>query len=150
MSENTGSVGKRTIASGAVIGFANIYGSKRSLLVSSWKLCIEVWIANLIAWGSQIYRADDAPGKHNFGRSLRILAKLIHSLPFADFKRGNLINIGFAAAAVLLWVYQKFHYKRQNARNAKRIANMTEEERAEELLAAEAKGNRSPFFVFTT
>ena len=28
MSENTGSVGKRTIASGAVIGFANIYGSK--------------------------------------------------------------------------------------------------------------------------
>ena len=27
MSENTGSVGKRTIASGAVIGFANIYGS---------------------------------------------------------------------------------------------------------------------------
>ena len=28
MSENTGSVGKRTIASGAVIGFANIYGSE--------------------------------------------------------------------------------------------------------------------------
>ena len=26
MSENTGSIGKRTIASGAVIGFANIYG----------------------------------------------------------------------------------------------------------------------------
>ncbi|PAV15653.1 MFS general substrate transporter [Pyrrhoderma noxium] len=39
MSENTGSVGKRTIASGAVIGFANIYGT----------------------WGSQIYRADDSP-----------------------------------------------------------------------------------------
>ena len=28
MSENTGSVGKRTIASVAVIGFANIYGSE--------------------------------------------------------------------------------------------------------------------------
>ena len=28
MSENTGSVGKRTIASGAIIGFANIYGSE--------------------------------------------------------------------------------------------------------------------------
>ena len=28
MSENTGSIGKRTIASGAVIGFANIYGSE--------------------------------------------------------------------------------------------------------------------------
>ncbi|KAL5478948.1 hypothetical protein ACEPAI_2235 [Sanghuangporus weigelae] len=39
MSENTGSVGKRTIASGAVIGAANIYGT----------------------WGSQIYRADDSP-----------------------------------------------------------------------------------------
>lgn len=26
MSENTGSVGKNTIASGAIIGFANIYG----------------------------------------------------------------------------------------------------------------------------
>ncbi|KAI5119273.1 hypothetical protein M0805_008054 [Coniferiporia weirii] len=43
MSENTGSVGKRTIASGAVIGFANIYGT----------------------WASQIYRADDSP---NFRR----------------------------------------------------------------------------------
>ncbi|EJD04828.1 MFS general substrate transporter [Fomitiporia mediterranea MF3/22] len=39
MSENTGSVGKRTIASGAVIGFANIYAT----------------------WASQIYRADDSP-----------------------------------------------------------------------------------------
>jgi len=39
MSENTGSVGKRTIASGAVIGFANIYGT----------------------WGSQIYQAKDSP-----------------------------------------------------------------------------------------
>ena len=28
MSENTGSVGKRTIASGAIIGAANIYGSE--------------------------------------------------------------------------------------------------------------------------
>ncbi|KLO15595.1 MFS general substrate transporter [Schizopora paradoxa] len=39
MSENTGSVGKRTIASGAIIGFANIYGT----------------------WGSQIYQAKDSP-----------------------------------------------------------------------------------------
>ncbi|KIP07206.1 hypothetical protein PHLGIDRAFT_13341 [Phlebiopsis gigantea 11061_1 CR5-6] len=43
MSENTGSVGKRTIASGAVIGFANIYG----------------------VWASQIYQASDSP---NFKR----------------------------------------------------------------------------------
>ncbi|KAJ7668129.1 MFS general substrate transporter [Mycena rosella] len=39
MSENTGSVGKRTVASGAVIFAANIYG----------------------VWASQIYQADDAP-----------------------------------------------------------------------------------------
>ncbi|PBK68434.1 MFS general substrate transporter [Armillaria solidipes] len=39
MSENTGSVGKRTIVSGCVIFAANIYG----------------------VWGSQIYQSDDAP-----------------------------------------------------------------------------------------
>ncbi|KAF8651059.1 hypothetical protein AX16_004922 [Volvariella volvacea WC 439] len=39
MSENTGSVGKRTIASGLVIGAANLHGT----------------------WGAFIYRADDAP-----------------------------------------------------------------------------------------
>ncbi|KAK0493733.1 MFS general substrate transporter, partial [Armillaria luteobubalina] len=39
MSENMGSVGKRTIASGCVIFAANIYG----------------------VWGSQIYQSDDAP-----------------------------------------------------------------------------------------
>jgi len=39
MSENTGSVGKRTIASGMVIGAANIYS----------------------VWGSQIYQAKDSP-----------------------------------------------------------------------------------------
>ncbi|KAF7301592.1 hypothetical protein MIND_00724700 [Mycena indigotica] len=39
MSENTGSIGKRTVASGAVIFAANIYG----------------------VWASQIYQASDAP-----------------------------------------------------------------------------------------
>ncbi|KAK0200723.1 MFS general substrate transporter [Desarmillaria ectypa] len=39
MSENTGSVGKRTLASGCVIFAANIYG----------------------VWGSQIYQSDDSP-----------------------------------------------------------------------------------------
>ncbi|TDL27077.1 MFS general substrate transporter [Rickenella mellea] len=42
MSENTGSVGKRTVASGAVIGFANIYG----------------------VWASQIFQAKDSPDFH--------------------------------------------------------------------------------------
>ncbi|KZP33143.1 MFS general substrate transporter [Athelia psychrophila] len=39
MTENTGTVGTRTIASGLIIGSANIYG----------------------VWGSQIYQADDSP-----------------------------------------------------------------------------------------
>ena len=44
MAENTGSVGKNAVASGAVIGFANIYG----------------------AWASQIYQASDAPSTSSF------------------------------------------------------------------------------------
>ena len=67
----------------------------------------------------------------------------------SDFKRGNLINIGFATAAVILWFNQKFYYKRRNAQNARRIANMSEREREDELIAEEAKGNRSVFFHFT-
>ncbi|KAF8164670.1 major facilitator superfamily domain-containing protein [Pholiota molesta] len=77
LSENTGSVGKRTVASGMIIGASNIYG----------------------VWGSQIYRADDAP----------------------DFKRGNLINIGFAGVAFVLWLAQKTAYRMRNARNAARL-----------------------------
>ncbi|KAJ6495206.1 MFS general substrate transporter [Mycena sanguinolenta] len=46
MSENTGSVGKRTVASGAIIFSANIYG----------------------IWASQIYQADDAPSGRPKGR----------------------------------------------------------------------------------
>ncbi|KAI5121462.1 hypothetical protein M0805_003919 [Coniferiporia weirii] len=106
MSENTGSVGKRTIASGAIIGFANIYGT----------------------WGSQIYRADDSP----------------------YFKRGNIVNIVFAGTAVLLWIAQKSYYKYRNARNAKRLAELSDAERELEELDAERKGNRSVTFRFTT
>ncbi|KAJ6560144.1 MFS general substrate transporter [Mycena capillaripes] len=49
MSENTGSVGKRTVASGAVIFAANIYA----------------------VWASQIYQADDAP-YFKIGNSINI------------------------------------------------------------------------------
>ncbi|KAL0952593.1 hypothetical protein HGRIS_006848 [Hohenbuehelia grisea] len=105
MSENTGSVGKRTIASGAVIGFANIYG----------------------AWGSQIYRADDAP----------------------DFRRGNTINIAFAAVAFLMWFTQKFYYRWRNARNAALMAGLSDSDREAEVLTQEEKGNRSALFRFT-
>ncbi|KAF9442274.1 MFS general substrate transporter [Macrolepiota fuliginosa MF-IS2] len=73
LSENAETVGKKTVASGLIIGSSNIYG----------------------LWGSQIYKADDAP----------------------DFRRGNTINIVFALAAFLLWFYQKALYKRRNTRN---------------------------------
>ncbi|KAJ4480827.1 major facilitator superfamily domain-containing protein [Lentinula aciculospora] len=50
MSENTGSIGKRTLASGCVIFAANIYG----------------------VWGSQIYQAKDAPNYHK-GNTINIM-----------------------------------------------------------------------------
>ncbi|PPQ72038.1 hypothetical protein CVT26_006728 [Gymnopilus dilepis] len=106
MSENTGSVGKRTVASGLVIGASNIYG----------------------VWGSQIYRADDAP----------------------EFRRGNLINIAFASTAFLLWFAQKNAYKYRNARNAAVLNKLSEEELVREEDVREVKGNGSPLFRFTT
>ncbi|KAF8994908.1 MFS general substrate transporter [Cyathus striatus] len=106
MSENTGSVGKRTVASGLIIGSANIYG----------------------IWGSQIYRADDAP----------------------DFKRGNTINMVFASIALSLWFLQKYNYKRRNALNAAQFAALSEEEKIEEEKQKEEKGNRSLLYRFTT
>ncbi|KAF8970652.1 major facilitator superfamily domain-containing protein [Flammula alnicola] len=106
LSENTGSVGKRTVASGMIIGASNIYG----------------------VWGSQIYRADDAP----------------------EFKRGNLINIAFAGTAFVLWFAQKHAYLFRNAQNDAKITQLSETEFAEEGQLREAKGNRSPLFRFTT
>ncbi|CAA7261998.1 unnamed protein product [Cyclocybe aegerita] len=106
MTENTGSVGKRTVASGLIIGSSNIYG----------------------VWGSQIYRADDAP----------------------DFRRGNLINIGFAGTAFILWFVHKNIYGYRNARNAAKLATLTEDDLLHEEKAREAKGNTSPLFSFTT
>ncbi|TFK36096.1 MFS general substrate transporter [Crucibulum laeve] len=106
MSENTGSVGKRTVASGLIIGASNIYG----------------------IWGSQIYRADDAP----------------------EFKRGNTVNIAFAGVAFVLWFIQKYIYQYRNARNAQRYAALTEIEQLAEEEQKEAKGNSSITFKFTT
>ncbi|KAH8114965.1 MFS general substrate transporter [Phellopilus nigrolimitatus] len=93
MSENTGSVGKRTIASGAVIGAANIYG---------------------------------------------------------NFKHGNIINIVFAGVATILWIVQTVYYKHLNARNASRLSSLSGEEREQEELHADEKGNRSVTFRYTT
>jgi len=106
MSENTGSVGKRTVASGAVIFAANIYA----------------------VWASQIYQADDAP----------------------YFKRGNSINIAFAGFTTILWVVQKYYYRRLNASNARKYAALTEQEKREEDSQADKKGNRSLTFKYTT
>jgi hypothetical protein len=69
---------------------------------------------------------------------------------FPDFKRGNLINIGFAGVAFVLWLAQKTAYRMRNARNAAKIARMDEAELAKEEKLREEKGNRSPLFRFTT
>ncbi|TFK68769.1 MFS general substrate transporter [Pluteus cervinus] len=106
MSENTGSIGKRTLGSGLVIGAANLHGT----------------------WGSQIYRADDAP----------------------DFKRGNLINIAIAGTTFILWIIQKLYYQYCNARNAERFTALTEEEKEREENLKDQKGNRSLTYRFTT
>ncbi|KAF9045085.1 major facilitator superfamily domain-containing protein [Panaeolus papilionaceus] len=106
MSENTGSVGKRTVASGLIIGASNIYG----------------------VWGSQIYRADDAP----------------------EFRRGNLINIAFALAAFILWFGLKLSYQYRNARREASRRVLSEANLREEETLREAKGNSSPLFRFTT
>ncbi|KDR78246.1 hypothetical protein GALMADRAFT_245328 [Galerina marginata CBS 339.88] len=106
MSENTGSVGKRTVVSGLVIGASNIHG----------------------VWGSQIYRADDAP----------------------DFRRGNLVNIMFAGVAFILWFVQKNGYRYRNARNAAKINRLNRNELIREEELRGAKGNSSPLFHFTT
>ena len=79
-------------------------------------------------WGSQIYREDDAP----------------------DFRRGNLINIGFSAVAFGLWFYQKGLYAYRNRRNEALWEKMSVEERKREENTREEKGNRSVLFRFTT
>ncbi|KAJ4463463.1 MFS general substrate transporter [Lentinula lateritia] len=106
MTENTGSIGKRTLVSGCVIFAANIYG----------------------VWGSQIYRATDAP----------------------DYHIGNIINIVFAAAAVCLWFIQKSYYRYRNAKNERIWARLSEAGRKRAEMAAEVEGNESVLFRFTT
>ncbi|KAF9074342.1 MFS general substrate transporter [Rhodocollybia butyracea] len=122
MSENTGSIGKRTLASGCVIFAANIYGGE---LVSAMNLTI---LDRRIVWGSQIYRASDAP----------------------DYHTGNTINIVFAGAALCLWFIQKAYYAYRNRRNAEAFLKLSEEEKRREEMMAEVKGNRSMLFRFTT
>lgn len=103
---NYRSIGKRTLASGCVIFAANIYG----------------------VWGSQIYRAKDAP----------------------DYHTGNIINIVFAATAVCLWFIQKSYYRYRNAKNERIRAKLSEAGRKRAEMAAEVEGNKSVLFRFTT
>ncbi|KAJ7067938.1 MFS general substrate transporter [Mycena amicta] len=106
MSENTGSIGKRTVASGAVIFAANIYG----------------------VWASQIYQASDAP----------------------YFKRGNSVNIAFAAFTTIVRIVQKYYYRHLNKKHERQYAALSEEEKAEEDRQVKEKGNRSLRFRYTT
>ncbi|KAJ7098602.1 MFS general substrate transporter [Mycena belliarum] len=122
MSENMASTGKRTVASGAVIFAANIYG----------------------VWASQIYQADDAP--------CNIIPAPQPASPniLADFKRGNSINIALAGFTTILWVVQKYYYRHLNEKHERRYAAMTEQEKLREDWQAPSKGNRSLTFTYTT
>lgn len=79
-------------------------------------------------WGSQIYRADDAP----------------------EFRRGNLVNILFAGTAFILWFAQKNLYRWRNSRNTYRRSQLSETQLEQEEHLREKKGNESPLFTFTT
>lgn len=63
MSENTGSVGKRTVASGMIIG-ACACSIRDPCLLTKLTGGVLFDAANIYGlWGSQIYQEDDAPGK---------------------------------------------------------------------------------------
>ena len=74
MQQNMGSIGKQTIASGAIIGAANIYASEKNFENGSLRLT-----PYCVAWASQIYQASDAPAFHT----------------------GNTINIALSGAAAV-------------------------------------------------
>ena len=57
-----------------------------------------------------------------------------------DFKRGNIVNIAFAAFATLMWIMQKSYYKYRNAKNARLWAAMSKEEREREQDPGELRG----------
>ena len=77
-------------------------------------------------------------------------SNITFALPALDFRKGNIINICFAGTAVLLWLNQKRYYRARNARNAKRLAEMSDLEIERERLRADELGNRSVLFKFTT
>lgn len=82
---------------------------------------------NPSAWASQIYRASDSPAFHT----------------------GNTINIVLSGAAVIGWLMLKYYYKIRNASNARKLANMTGQQRHEQELRDKDAGNRALTFVFT-
>ncbi|KAJ7181574.1 MFS general substrate transporter [Mycena crocata] len=62
----------------------------------------------------------------------------------------NSINIAFAGFATILWVVQKYYYRSLNRGKERKYAALSEEEKREEDDQAEAKGNRSLRFRYTT
>jgi hypothetical protein len=128
LTENTRDVGTRTVASvklstklknvylilnssvktaqGAVIAAANIYATWSAQVCPCLIVIMRVE-ADIIF--QKIYRADDAP----------------------LFRRGNTINIAFAAAALVLWLVQKAVYVRENAKLKEKWASLSAEEQQE-------------------
>lgn len=119
MTENTAGVGKRTVASGAIIGAANIYA----------------------IWASQIYRADDAPAFHVSPLPSRLSGRVLKA-----GQRGNDIIIAFCAVAILLWCFQGWQYSRANKTRAERYQQLNDDEKASLLENVERDGSRGILF----
>ncbi|KAF8513287.1 MFS general substrate transporter [Gautieria morchelliformis] len=124
MSENMGTIGKKTIASGAVISCSNIYAACMAVISCFIRLGLTHVI---LTGGSQIYQAKDAP----------------------DFRTGNTINIVFAVTALILWFVQKYSYRFVNARRERLWHSLSDSEKKQELERAGELGNKALNFRFT-
>jgi len=78
-------------------------------------------------WASQIYRANDAPLYHV----------------------GNSINIGFASAAILIWIYQRFYYRQLNRSRVMKYNELSEADKQEVQSQVYEQGSKSLLFKHT-
>ncbi|KAJ1565860.1 hypothetical protein HK405_011455 [Cladochytrium tenue] len=105
LTEHMAPLGKRSVASGAVIAAANIYA----------------------IWAGQIYQPGDAPRYHV----------------------GNLINIAFAFASVLIWIGFRYYLSTINSHRQKVWDALSEKDRNNYLATTKDVGNDRLDFRFT-
>lgn len=142
MTENTGTVGTRTIASGLIIGSANIYGV--------WGSQVSCFLRTLYAFSPAVLRYIKPMTVLVSHLRPVAIAERESSCSMADFKTGNTINIVFAGTAVCLWIAQKFYYRHLNARHRRQWEALSERERRQVDEDRDKEGSKSVSFTFTT